>query len=162
MISKKMEKALNDQIAAELYSSYLYLSMSANFAAQNWRGMAHWMRAQASEENEHAMKIFDFVIERAGTVALQTIKQPPTEWATPLAAFKETYAHEQKVTGMINDLVALARAEKDNASEVFLHWFVHEQVDEEARPLEIVLTMKTIGDSKGGMFMLDHKLGERK
>ena len=161
MLSKKMEKALNGQVNAELYSAYLYLSMAANFTAQNWVGAAKWMRVQAGEENGHGMKIYDFILECNSKVVLEQIAKPQTQWATPLAAFEAAYAHEQKVTGMINDLVNLAQAEKDHATANFLQWFVKEQVEEEAQSLLIVQQLRLIGDSKGSMFMLDHQLGKR-
>jgi ferritin len=161
MLSKRMEKALNSQINAELASSYLYLSMSANFMAQNLKGFAKWMSVQAKEENIHAMKFYDYVIERGGKVVLQTIAQPKTEWDSALAAFKDTYAHEQKVTALIHDLVNLAASEKDHATSVFLQWFVTEQVEEEANASAAVQQLTMIGDSKGSLFMLDHQMGKR-
>jgi ferritin len=161
MLSKKMEKALNGQVNAELYSSYLYLSMAANFAEQNWLGAAKWMRVQAREENVHGMKLYDFILECNSKVALDPIAKPPAQWATPLAAFEAAYAHEQKVTGLINGLVNQAQTEKDHATANFLQWFVNEQVEEEANALHIVQQLRLIGDSKGSMFMLDHQLGKR-
>jgi ferritin len=161
MLSKKMEKALNGQVNAELYSAYIYLSMSANFTAQNWLGCAHWMRLQAKEEVEHAMKIYDFILECMGKVTLEQLAKPPTQWPAPLAAFEVAYAHEQKITGMIHDLVDQAAAGKDHATSVFLQWYVTQQVEEEAQALIIVEQMKLIGESKGSMFMLDHQLSKR-
>ena len=161
MLGKKMEKALNGQVNAELYSSYLYLSMAANFAAQNWVGAAKWMRVQAGEEFKHAMRIYDFILACNSKVVLEPIAKPPTQWPTLLAAFEAAYAHEQKVTGLINGLVELAEDEKDHASEAFLQWFVNEQVEEEANALHIVQQLRLIGDSKGSLFMLDHQLGKR-
>jgi ferritin len=161
MLSKKMEKALNGQINAELYSSYLYLSMSAYFLSQNLKGFAKWMSVQAREENTHAMKIYDYVVERGGKVVLQAIAQPKTDWESALAAFKDTYAHEQKVTSMIHELVNMAAGEKDHATAVFLQWFVTEQVEEEANALEAVQKLTMIGDSKGSLLMLDHQMGKR-
>ena len=161
MLGKKMEKALNGQINAELYSSYLYLSMSAHFLSQNLKGFAKWMSVQAREENTHAMKIYDFVVARGGKVVLQPIAQPKTDWDSVLTAFKDTYAHEQKVTSMIHDLVNMATGEKDHATAVFLQWFVSEQVEEEANALEAVQKLTMIGDSKGSLVMLDHQMGKR-
>jgi ferritin len=161
MLSKKMEKALNGQVNAELYSAYLYLSMAANFTAQNWVGAAKWMRVQAREETVHAMKLYDFILECNSKVVLDQVMKPQTQWPTPLAAFEAAYAHEQKVTGMINDLVTQAQAEKDHATANFLQWFVNEQAEEEANALLIVQQLRLIGDSKGSMFMLDHQLGKR-
>jgi len=161
MLSRKMEKALNGQVNAELYSAYLYLSMAANFTAQNWVGAAKWMRVQAGEEFKHAMRFYDFILACNSKVVLDPIAKPPTQWPTLLAAFEAAYAHEQKVTGLINGLVELAEDEKDHASEAFLQWFVNEQVEEEANALHIVQQLRLIGDSKGSLFMLDHQLGKR-
>ena len=112
MVSKKMEKALNDQVNAELYSAYLYLSMESYFKSLNLNGFANWMRVQTQEEVSHAMKIYDFVNERGGRVILKAIDGPQTKWDSPLVVFKAVYTHEQKVTGLINDLVDLAIKEK--------------------------------------------------
>ena len=135
--------------------------MAANFAAQNLKGFAQWMRVQAREEHVHAMKIYDHVIERAGMVTLEAVAKPKTTWPTPLAAFKDAYAHEQKVTGLINALTNQAIQEKDHATQVFLQWFVTEQVEEEANPLEILMKLEAAGESKGTLLMLDHQLGKR-
>jgi len=161
MLSKRMEEALNQQVNAELYSSYLYLSMSAYFESINLKGFANWMKVQAQEELLHAMKIYDFINERGGRVTLTSIDAPPTEWDSPLAAFEGVYEHECKVTGLINDLVNLALEEKDHASHIFLQWFVTEQVEEEASADEIVQRLKLMGDARGGLFMLDRELGQR-
>jgi len=161
MINKKMLDALNKQINAEMYSSYLYLAMAADFADKNFPGFAQWMQVQAREEDAHAMKIFCFIQERGGRVTLKAIDAPPAKWTSPLKAFQDAYAHEQKVTGMIHDLVMLARAEKDLASEIFLQWFVNEQVEEEASADEIVKRLEMIKDAPQGLVMLDAKLGAR-
>jgi ferritin len=144
-----------------MYSAYLYLSMSAYLADQNWPGMAKWMTAQGGEENSHAMKIFNYIVERGGRVTLAAIDAPKTDWSGPAEVFEEAYGHEQKVTAMIHELVKLAREENDYASEVMLQWFVKEQVEEEASADEIVQALKKIGESSNGMFMLDHQLGKR-
>jgi ferritin len=161
MISKKVEKALNAQVNAELYSAYLYLSMESYFQSLNLNGFANWMRVQTQEEVSHAMKIYDFVNERGGRSLLKGIDGPPTEWESPLAAFEAAYAHEQKVTGLINDLVDLAIKEKDHATNNFLQWFVNEQVEEEASADAIVQQLKMMKKAPGGMFMLDRELGRR-
>jgi ferritin len=161
MLSKTMEKALNEQVNAEFYSSYLYLSMSAYFQNLNLSGFASWMKAQAQEELFHAMKFYNFVHERGGKVVLQAIEAPPTEWESPLAAFEAALAHEQKVTGLINDLVNLAIEEKDHATNNFLQWFVSEQVEEEDSVGEVVNKIKLIGQASGGLFMLDRDLAQR-
>jgi len=161
MISEKVQNAFNEQINAELYSAYLYLSMAAQFEAMNLRGFAHWMRQQAKEEVSHAMKFFDHVNERGGRVALKPIKAPPAEWRSPRAAFENAYKHEQKVTALIDKLVKLAAGAGDNAAAVFLQWFVSEQVEEEASADEIVQKLKAIKDSANGLLMLDQALAKR-
>ncbi len=161
MLSTRMQDAMNEQIKNELYSAYLYLAMSAYFESENLPGFAHWMRLQAEEEQTHALKFFDFINERGGRVALGAIEEPPADFASPLNVFEETLSHEQKVTGMIHDLYALALEEKDYASQVFLHWFVDEQVEEEAHATEILEQLKMVGDRAQGLLMLDRGLGER-
>ena len=161
MISKKMAEALNGQVNAEFYSAYLYLSMEAYFESMNLPSFANWMRAQIQEESIHAMKIYDFVNERGGRVLLKSIEQPPTEWKSPLAAFEAAYKHEQKVTGLINDLVNLAIEEKDHASNTFLQWFVNEQVEEESSVNEVVQKLKMLENAPGGQFLIDRELGQR-
>ncbi|HVQ01704.1 MAG TPA: ferritin [Candidatus Thermoplasmatota archaeon] len=162
MLKQKLEKAINKQINAELWSAYLYLSMSAYFESLNLGGFAHWMRVQAQEEVGHAMRFYKHVIDRRGRVTVSAISSPPTTWKTPLHAFEEAFKHEQKVTAMIDDLVAIAATEKDNAAASMLKWFVDEQVEEELSTDTIVQKLKLIGTNTGGLVMLDHELGERK
>jgi ferritin len=161
MINKKMEKALNAQVNAELYSAYLYLSMESYFKSLNLNGFANWMRVQTQEEVTHATKIYDFLNERGGRALLKAIEGPPTTWDSPLATFEAAYAHEQKVTSLINDLVDLAIKEKDHATNNFLQWFVNEQVEEEASADAIVQQLKIMADAPGGIFMLDRELAQR-
>ncbi len=161
MLNKKIEDALNKQINAELYSSYLYLSMHAYFESENLGGFANWMGVQMQEELSHALKIFNFVNERNGRVLLKAIDQPQTEWKSPLDVFEETLRHEQKVTGMINKMTDLAISEKDHATASFLKWFVDEQVEEEASANKILQQLVMIKGSTGGLFMLDKELGKR-
>lgn len=161
MIKGTVEKPINDQINAELYSAYLYLAMSAYFEDQNLPGFAHWMALQANEEQEHAMKFYKFVFERGGRVTLGAIEAPPAQWKSPLDAFESAYKHEIKVTGLIHKLVDLARSEKDVATENFLMWYVNEQVEEEAHADAIVQKLKLIKDSPNGIFMLDKELSAR-
>ena len=161
MINKKMEEALNEQVNAELYSAYLYLSMESYFKSLNLNGFANWMRVQTQEEMIHAMKIYDFINGRGGRVILKAIEGPPIEWDSPLAVFEAVYAHEQKVTGLINELVNLAIKEKDHATSTFLQWFVNEQVEEESSADEVVKQLKMMESAPGGMFMLDRELGQR-
>ena len=161
MLSPKIQDALNKQINAELFSSYLYLSMSAYFEAEDLKGMANWMRIQAGEENAHAMRIFDFINDRSGRVTLGQIEAPKAEWKSPLEAFEDAYKHEQKITGMINDLMNLVAVEKDGAGHDFLEWFCREQVEEEAQVQLIVSQLKLVGDNGLGRYMLDQQLGQR-
>ncbi len=161
MISKKMEDALNNQIREEMFSAYLYLSMSAWFQTLNLKGFANWMMVQYQEELVHAIKIFDFISERNGTVKLQKIDQPQHEWKSPLEAFEAAYKHEQHITGCINDLVHMAMEDKDRATQVFLDWFVNEQVEEEANADDIVQNLKLVADNGHGILMLDREFGQR-
>ncbi|HUK51356.1 MAG TPA: ferritin [Terriglobales bacterium] len=161
MINSKIEAALNDQIRKEFYSSYLYLSMAARFNSMNLKGFAKWMKIQAGEETKHGMKIYDFVEERGGKVMLQQINAPPSNQKSPREIFDEASQHEHMVTESIDKLVELARAEKDNATEVFLQWFVNEQVEEEASTNEIAQKLQLIGDSAPTLLMLDAELGKR-
>ncbi len=161
MLSKAIEKALNEQLNAELYSAYLYLSMAAWFESQNLPGFATWMRIQHREETGHGMKFFGFVTERRGRVTLAAIEAPAKDWKSPLAAFEAALEHEQYITGRIGDLVNLAVKEKDHATNAFLQWFVNEQVEEEASVDKIVQMLKRAEKSAGAMLMLDHELGKR-
>jgi ferritin len=161
MIGKKMLDAFNEQINAELYSAYLYQAMAADFEARNLRGFAHWMELQAKEEQGHAKKMYGFLVDRGGRVVLKAIAAPPAEWKSALAVFEEVYAHEQKVTGLIYKLVELARSENDHAAEVFLAWFVTEQVEEEAHASEISEKLKLVKDQAQGLLMMDSLLGQR-
>jgi ferritin len=161
MIGKAIEKAINEQINAELYSFYLYLAMSAHFEESGFPGLAKWMRAQAQEEMSHALKFFSFVHERAGVVTLAAIDQPKGEWPTVLAAFKAAQAHEQYITKRINTLMDKAIAAKDHATANLLQWFVKEQVEEEASLDPILTRLEAIGDHPGALYYLDHELGKR-
>lgn len=160
-ISQKLIDAINTQINKELYSSYLYLSMAAYFENKNFSGFAHWMFLQSKEENDHAMKFFKYLCERGVKVELKAIDAPKTEWKSPLEVFEEVFAHEQKVSEMIINLLELAKKEVDYATEIFLQWFIKEQVEEEANASVIVDKLKLIGDNINGLFMLDKELGTR-
>jgi len=161
MLSKTMEDALNRQVNREFYSSYLYLSMSAYFETVSLRGFAKWMRVQAKEERMHGEKIYDYIISRGGRVTLSEIEAPKNKWASAGKVFEESYAHEQKVTAMIHNLVELAAKEKDYASLKMLQWFVKEQVEEEANASDILSQIKIVGDIPGHLFYLDHRLAKR-
>jgi len=161
MLKDEMQKALNDQINAELYSSYLYLSMAAYFESIDLKGFASWMKVQVQEELVHAGKFFDFVNERRGRVILQPIEPPPTEWATPIDAFMASYEHECYISERINKLVDLARDQSDHASYNFLQWFVAEQVEEEANTDGVVKELRLVGNQGHGLFLIDRDLAQR-
>lgn len=161
MMKPRMQEALNQQINAELYSSYLYISMEAYFAAENLPGAANWMRIQAQEEMFHAMKMFAFVNQRDGRVALRPIAGPPTTWESPLEVFEEVYKHEQHVTSLINDLVKTSIEESDFAANSFLQWFVNEQVEEEANAVALIHKLKRAGDNGAALLLIDNELATR-
>lgn len=161
MIKSNIESAINNQINAELYSSYLYLSMAAHLETKSLSGFANWMRVQSQEEYTHAMKFYDYLIQKGGNVKLASIDKPNSEWKTLLGLFEEVYAHEQKVSQSIDAIVDLALTEKDHATVSFLNWFVTEQVEEEATAQKLVDDLKLIGDNNNGLFMMDRELGTR-
>lgn len=161
MISKKVLDALNEQINHEFFAAYLYLSMSAYFDAASLPGFAKWTRLQAEEETEHAMKFFDYVADRGGKIALQAIEQPQAEWGSALEVFKAVLAHEQKVTGLINRLYGIAVEEKDYATQVMLHWFIDEQVEEEKNASAIIDMLQMMEEHRGAILNIDHQVGKR-
>jgi len=161
MLKENVLGALNSQLNAELYSSYLYLSMEAYFESIDLSGFANWMRAQAQEELMHSMKFYDYIVRRGERVTLSAIEGPQIDWDSPLEVFEHVYAHEQKVTGLINDLVDLSVSESDHATSNFLQWFVAEQVEEEESASGVLQRIKLAGDSKSGLFMLDSELSQR-
>jgi len=162
MLSENMQDALNAQINAELYSSYLYLAMAAYFESQNLLGFANWMHKQSDEENGHGMKFYHYINCRRGRVLLTQLESPKTQWKSPLAVFEDSLKHEQKVTGLINKLMDLAIGESDHATISFLKWFVDEQVEEEANVDAVIQDLKRIGDAPQGLFILDRELAGRK
>jgi ferritin len=161
MVSEKIQHALNRQLNAELYSSYLYMSMSAYFKSINLDGFANWMYYQAQEELTHAIKFYDFIHSRGGRVKLTQVEAPPSNWNSPVAVFEATLEHEQKVTSLINALVELTLAERDHATNIFLQWFVTEQVEEEENVGGVLEQLKLMGEAKGGLFMIDRELAKR-
>ena len=161
MISKKLETEINNQINAETWSAYLYLSMAAWFEDKNLIGFANWMRVQYHEEISHALKFFDYINERGGRVLLQPIKAVKTDWKDEIEIFEETYEHEKKVTSMINNLVNIAIEEKDHASNNMLQWFVAEQVEEESNADELLQQLKFLKGNPHGLLMLDRELKQR-
>lgn len=161
MFTKKMEKALNEQVNAEMYSAYLYLSMSAWAESQNLRGFANWLRVQYQEETAHALKIFDYILERGGQIELKKIEKPENNWKDIIEVFEQVYKHEQHVTSLINNLVSIAIEEKDYATNNMLQWFVNEQVEEEASALEILEQLKLFDGKGAPLFMMDRELKQR-
>ena len=161
MLNEKMKKALTDQVNEEFYSAYLYLSMSAYFSKIGLKGFASWMMVQYKEETDHGMKMFNYLIARGEDVKLQEIKEPPSDWDSPLQVFEETLKHEQHITERINYLIDIAEEVKDRATYNFLQWFIDEQVEEEENDREIIDKLKLIEGSKNGLFMLDKELGAR-
>lgn len=161
MLSSELEGAMNDQIAAELYSSHLYLAMSAYCEAQNLPGFAHWFRLQADEERSHAMKFFTHVVDRGSRVTIAALPAPPADFGSALGAFEQTLGHEREVTAMIDRLYAMAVQQADYASQVFLQWFVQEQVEEEKQATEQVQALSTVGGDAASLLMLDRELGSR-
>lgn len=161
MIDPKMEKAINKQIQAEFESAYLYLSMAAWFDAQDLGGCAHWMKKQAAEEQEHAMKFFEYVNARGGRVTLEAIPTPRADWKNATEIFEETLSHEQQVTALIYGLVEQAMELKDYATRDMLSWYVQEQVEEEEHSMQILAKFKKLGDIPISLAMLDRELGAR-
>ena len=161
MISKKLIDAINEQINKELFSAYLYLSMVSYFEDNDLPGVAHWLRLQAAEEQEHAMKFFDFLVERGGKVSLGAIEKPKAEWTSSMNAFEEVLEHEQFITASINKLYELAVEEKDYPSQFLLQWFIEEQVEEESSATEVIQKLKMIEKGGTAVLMLDKELGKR-
>ena len=161
MLTDRMHKALNDQLQAEFFSAYLYLSMSAYFEDQGLDGMANWMTIQFQEEQSHALKFYHYITERGGKVELQAIEKPKNEWDGALNVFEEALEHEQMISGRINDLADLAIQEKDHATHNMLQWFIAEQVEEEANVESIVGQLQLIGGQGHGIFMIDREMRGR-
>lgn len=161
MLPDRVRDALNTQIKSELYSGYIYLSMSAYAEAESLPGFAHWFRKQAEEELAHALRLFDYVNDRGGKVTLMAVEQPPTEFRSPLDLFERALEHERKVTGMIHDLYRTAGEAGDAATQVMLQWFIDEQVEEEKSAGLIVEQLKRAGDHGAALLMLDRALAER-
>jgi ferritin len=159
MLSKTIQDAMNEQIKNELFSAHQYLSMSAYCEVATLPGFAHWMLTQAQEEREHAMKFYNFVLDRDGRVGLRAIDQPVVEFGSPLEGLEQAREQEQKVTALINELYRLAASENDYSSQAFLQWFVTEQVEEEKNVRDVLETLNMIGDESEALFLLDRELG---
>ncbi len=161
MLNEKIEKAINAQINAEMWSAYLYLSMASYCHSIGQTGMARWCEVQFKEEQDHAKIFFNFVIQRNGRVTLKAIDEVPTEWTSVLAVFESILTHEQKVTSMINNLFALTIEDNDYSTQSMLKWFIDEQVEEEENAQTIIDNLKMIKDNGLGLYMLDKELGAR-
>jgi ferritin len=161
MIGKKIQDALNAQINLEQFSAQLYLAMSAHCEGRSFRGFAHWLRVQAQEETKHAMKLVEFVVDRGGRLALAAIAAPPSEFGGITQVFEQILEHEKSITGTINALFELSRAEKDYASEIALQWYVTEQIEEESNVGQTLDQLKAVGEQGGGIWYLDSKMGKR-
>jgi len=161
MLSKKLELELNKQVNAEFFSAYLYLSMSAFLASKNLSGFSNWMKVQFEEEQFHALKLYQYILDRGGKVELEKIEKPKTEWTNIVNVFEEVLAHEEKITSLINNLVDLAIQEKDHATVNMLQWFVEEQVEEEANASDLLGQLKLIQGKGSGLYMIDKELKQR-
>jgi ferritin len=161
MLNNTIEAALNDQIREELHSAYIYLSMCAQCESMNFKGFAQWMRKQSQEELTHGMKLFDYINDRQGRVELQAISKPPLEFKSLIDMFEQVLKHEQKVSEMIHNLYKLAVKENDYSTQVALHWFIEEQVEEEKMANEILAQLKMVGDAPAALMMLDRQMGAR-
>ncbi len=160
-LSKTIQTALNDQIGREFYSAYLYLSMSAYCASRNLPGFAHWMMLQAKEEAGHAMKLYGFIEDRSGRVVLQAVDKPPSDFKSPLELVTKVREHEEMVTGEINNLYALAASEHDYATQIFLEWFLTEQVEEEKNSTLLVERLRMAGENQSALLLIDREIGSR-
>ncbi|MDY6930754.1 MAG: ferritin [Halobacteriota archaeon] len=161
MLSESMQEALNNQVNREIFSAYLYMSMSAHSTYIGLKGFANWFMVQYQEEMVHAMKLYDYINDQGGRVTLQVIEEPASEFESPLDMFEKTLKHEQYITESINEIVDLAIEEKDHATNIFMQWYVTEQIEEEGNDNEIISKLKLIGDDGNGLLMLDNELGLR-
>ena len=161
MLSEKMQDALNAQINAEMWSAYLYLSMSMAAADKGLKGVANWFAIQFKEEQDHAQIFINYLLSRGGRVKLASIADVETEWDNALAMFEQTLEHEKKVTSLIHNLCAIAAEERDVATANRLNWFVDEQVEEEENARDIIDPLRMIGDDRLGLYMIDQELATR-
>jgi len=161
MINQKVAKVLTEQVNKELFSAYLYLSMSAYFSDLGLLGFANWMRVQYQEETAHAMLMYDFLINRGEKVVLAPVDAPENNWQNPLEVMEEVLAHEIYVTGLINNIITVAEEVKDRATMSYFNWFIDEQVEEEANAQDIISKLKLIGDDKSALYLLDKDLSAR-
>ncbi len=161
MLSPKLEEAINKQIDEEIYSSYLYYSMSTFFDFRGLKGFSHWLRVQSIEELTHVQKFATFISDRGGRTIMHSVNAPPCDWDSPLSVFTDIYQHEVGVTALVNALMDLALAESDYATVNFLQWFVGEQVEEESTADDVVRKLKLVEKTEGGLFLLDQEMDKR-
>ena len=161
MLSDKLRDAINEQINWELYSGYLYTAMAAYCESKNLPGFAHWMMMQSQEEIAHAMKMYAYVNDRGARVTMKAIAEPPADFKSPLGVFENTLEHEKLVTKRINDLYGLAVSEADYQTQIFLQWFVTEQIEEEKTAADTIEMLKLVGDKGQALYMADKQLGAR-
>ncbi len=161
MLSEKLVNAINEQIQFEYYSAFAYKAMQAHFENEDLTGMANWMNIQFQEELSHAEKMFKFVCETGGKVTFMELKAPRNEFSSVLEVFEETLKHEQEVTSRINKLMDLAQEEKNHTAQIFLQWFITEQIEEEANVSHIIAKLKRIGEDGRGLMMIDQELEKR-
>lgn len=161
MISAKMEKAINGQINNEMYSAYLYMSMSASAHAMGLKGFGNWFMVQYHEEMLHAMKMYEYIQRQGGQPQLMAIQEPPRQFKDAADLFEKTLEHEHFITKCIHDLVLLARDEKDPATEIFMHWYVNEQIEEEENDNDILAQLKIVKNDAQGLLMMDRELAAR-
>lgn len=160
-MKENIQQAVNDQIQAEFASAYLYLAMAAEMDGRGLKGFAQWLRIQWEEETQHALKFYDHVLRRDGTVSLKALEAPKVQFDTPLEAFEQVLEHEQYITRRINDLYDLAVTERDYPLQTLLHWFIDEQIEEEENAREIIDDLRLAGDARPSLFLLDRELGNR-
>ena len=161
MLNERMNAALNEQVNAEMYSAYLYLSMQAYFQKLNLNGFVNWMNIQIQEEMAHARGLYDYIKERDGEIILDAIKKPDQTWNSPLEVFEAVLKHEQLVTSLINKLADVADETKDRAAALFLQWYIKEQVEEEASVSGVLETLRMIKDDTHALLLLDKELAAR-
>ncbi|MDU2064199.1 MAG: ferritin [Sporomusaceae bacterium] len=161
MINEKVQNAFNKQIQKEFYSAYLYLAMSAYSEEKNLKGFAHWLKVQYEEERAHALKLMDYLSERGGKVLLEALEAPEHDFGSPVETFEAVVKHEQSITESINKLYEVALKEKDYAAQIFLQWYITEQVEEEASATAVLERLKTVGDKGSAILYIDKELGKR-
>jgi ferritin len=161
MISKEMEKALNEQVEHELFSANLYLSMSSWAETANLPGFAKWLRVQYEEERGHALKLFDYLLDQGAKAGVPAVPAPDADFPSIAAIFQQIVAHEKGVTARINRMLDLAVAQKDHATQALLHWFITEQVEEEKNATQWAAHLQMIGDKSAAILNLDHRAGKR-